>query len=329
MNGLTNMKKSTFRTRAGFAGLIGLLLLAPLAASNAADTNDLGSPAETAQLYSEDYARLVDAALPRFDGEVLGRRLAAVRAKYPGGHDPLRLRKISDIEALLGLPHGETGGTDYVATKTETYGISAASARVHYARNLEGEKPMDFAEAERSQRELEARHLDLLGRAGIDAGQVLFAKTGIMSLRTQAAGMPDESATLAADSVFTYALRNIDGLQVEGSEARIASRGAGDIVSLSLRWPAVLLHPQLTSFKLKSTDELKREALAEVARAANGAVVNVQMAVVLRPVKLDGRRVFVPSLKVGVLPREEAGAMFYVDLPQQQLAYDEGEIADR
>jgi hypothetical protein len=30
-----------------------------------------------------------------------------------------------------------------------------------------------------------------------------------------------------------------------------------------------------------------------------------------------------------VLPREEAGAMFYIDLPQQQLAYDDGAVDDR
>jgi hypothetical protein len=323
------MKNSTFRTRAGFLGLFGLLLLAPLAASSAADTSDLGSPAESAQLYSEDYARLVDTALPRYNTDVLGRRLATVRAKYPNGYDPLRLRKISDIEDVLGLPHSTAGGADFVSTKSATYGISQASGRVHYARNLEGQPPMDFAEAQRSQRELEARHLDLLAQVGIDREQVLFANTGVMSLRTQSIEMSDDKALLAADSVFTYALRNIDGLQIEGSEAKIASRGAGDVVGMSLRWPGVLLHPQLTSFKLKSADELKREALAEIERVANGAVVNVQMAVVLRPVKLDGRRVYVPSLKVGVLPREEAGAMFYVDLPQQQLAYDEGEVADR
>lgn len=323
------MKKSTFRTRAGFLGLFGLLLLAPLAASNAADTNDLGSPAESAQIYSEDYARLVDSALPRFDSELLGRRLATVRAKYPNGYDPLRVRKISDIEDVLGLPHSTTGGTDFVSTKTATYGISQSSGRVHYARNLEGQPPMDFKLAQQSQRELEARHLDLLAQVGIDRSQVLFANTGVMSLRTQSLEMSDDKALLAADSVFTYALRNIDGLQIEGSAAKIASRGAGDVVSMNLRWPGVLLHPQLTSFKLKSADVLKREVTAEVERVANRGVVNVQMAVVLRPVKLDGRRVFVPSLKVGVLPREEAGAMFYVDLPQQQLSYDDGEIADR
>lgn len=322
------MKISTIRTRIRFAALVGLLLLAPLA-GHAADMSDLGSPAESAQSYSEDYARLVDAALPKFNAETLGRRLAAVRAKYPDGHDPLRLRKIADIEGLLGLPHAATGGADFVTTGKATYGIRKDSGRVHYARNLEGQPPMDFAEAQRSQRELEARHLDLLAQAGVGREQVLFAKTGVMSLRTQAEGESDDRSTLAADSVFTYVLRSIDGLQVEGSEAKIASRGAGDIVGLNLRWPGVLLHPKLTSFKLKSAEELKREALAEVKRAANGAVVNVQMAVVLRPVRLDGRRVYVPSLKVGVLPREEAGAMFHVDLPQQPLAYDDGAVDDR
>jgi len=323
------MKTSTFRTRAGFLGLFGLMLLAPLAASSAADTNDLGSSAESAQLYSEDYTRLVDAALPTFNSELLGRRLATVRAKYPNGYDTLRLRKISDIEDVLGLPHSTAGGSDFVSTKTATYGISQSSGRVHYALNLEGKAPMDFAEAQRSQRELELRHLDLLAQVGIDRSQVLFANTGVMSLRTQSIEMSDDKAQLAADSVFTYALRNIDGLQIEGSAAKISSRGAGDVVGLDLRWPSVLLHPQLTSFKLKPADVLKREVLAEVERVANRNVVNVQMAVVLRPVKLDGRRVFVPSLKVGVLPRDEAGAMFYVDLPQQQLAYDDGEVADR
>ncbi|TDR47577.1 hypothetical protein DFR29_102237 [Tahibacter aquaticus] len=322
------MKTSTFRIRAGFFGLVGLLLLAPLASSQAADSNELGSPADTAQLYSEDYARLIEAALPPFRAELLARRLESVRLKYPDGYAPLKLRKISDLEALLGLPHADLTGSDYVANKTATYGIAKASGRVHFARNIEGEPPMAFADAQRSQREIEARHLDLLERAGIDAQQVLFKNTGVMALRTQGTDKPEDTAILTADSVFTYALRNIDGMQVEGSEAKLASRKGGDVVGLSLRWPSLLLHPQLTSFKLKSTDELKRELLAEVRKAANGAVVNVQMAVVLRPVKLDGRQVFVPSLKVGVLPKEEEGAMFYIDLPQQKLVYQEGEISD-
>lgn len=322
------MKTTKFRIRASFFGLVGLMLLAPLASAQTAPGNDLGSSAESAQLFSEDYSRLVDAAMPGFRSDVLARTIIAIRSKYPEGYDPLKLRKISDIEGLLGLPHSALSGSDFVTTKTETYGISKKSGRVHFARNLEGVPPMSFDAAQRSQREVEARHLDLLARAGIDTRQVLFKNTGVMALRTQSAEMPDEKAIHAADSVFTYALRNIDGLQVEGSEAKLASRDGGDLVGLSLRWPSVLLHPQLTSVKLKSTDELKREVLEQVKLAANGAVVNVQMAVVLRPVKLDGRQVFVPSLKVGVLPKEEAGAMFYVDLPQQKLIYSEGEISD-
>jgi hypothetical protein len=319
------MKNSTLKLRIALAAL---LLAAPLGASLAADINDLGSSPETAQLYSEDYARLVDAALPPFRAEVLARRLEAVRQKYPDGVDTLKLRKISDLESLLGLPHAALTGGDYVADKKVAYGVSATSGRVHFARNQEGQPPMAFEEAQRSQREIEARHLELLERAGIDAGQVLFKNSGVMSLRSQTPEMSDEQAILAADSVFTYALRSVDGLQVEGSQARLASRGGGDLVSLSLRWPAVRLHPQLTSFKLKSSDELKRELLPLVKQAAGGAVVNLQMAVVLRPVSLDGRPVFVPSLKVGVLPKEEAGALFYVDLPQQKLAYKEGEVSD-
>lgn len=321
------MKK--LRLCAGLAGLIGFGLLAPLASVSAAPAaSDLGSPADTAQLFSEDYARLIEATLPAFRSDELARRLTLLREKYPNGENTVTLRKLSDIEALLGLPHATSGGTDYVATKTHAYGISAASGRVHFARNLEGQPPMAFEEAQRSQREIEARHFELLQRAGISPAQVLFTNSGIVSLRTQSADMSDEKALLTADSVYTYALRSIDGLQVEGSEARLASRSGGDLVSLSLRWPALQLHPQLTSFKLKSADELKREILPQVKQAANGAVVNLQMAVVLRPVSLDGRRVFVPSLKVGVLPKEEAGAVFYVDLPQQALAYKENNVVD-
>lgn len=322
------MKNPLLPTRTAFAGLIGLLLLVPLTAAVAADGSDLGSPAASAQLYSDDYARLIDAALPTFRSEELGRRLEILRRKYPDGHDPLRLRKTSDIEELLGLPHATQGGADYVDVKTAVYGVSLQSGRVHYARNLEGQPPMAFDEAQRSRRELEARHLDLLARAGIDAQQVLFKNTGVMSLRSQSPEMAEADAVLAADSVFTYALRSIDGLQVEGSAAKIASRGGGEPVSLSLRWPALRLHPQLTSFKLKSAAELKREILPLVKQAAGDGAVNLQMAVVLRPVSLDGRLVYVPSLKIGVLPKDEAGALFYVDLPQQVLAYTEGERSD-
>jgi hypothetical protein len=323
------MITNKLRLRASLIGLIGFSLIAPLAAANAAPANDLGSPADTAQLFSEDYARLIEATLPAFRSEELARRLVLLREKYPNGDDSITLRKISDIESLLGLPQATTGGTDYIATKTHTYGISAKSGRVHFARNLEGQPPMAFEEAQRSQREIEARHFELLERAGISPAKVLYTNSGIVSLRTQSADMSDDKALLAADSVYTYALRSIEGLQVDGSEARLASRSGGDLVSLSLRWPAMQLHPQLTSFKLKSAEELKREILPQVKLLSNGAVVNLQMAVVLRPVSLDGRRVFVPSLKVGVLPKEEAGAVFYVDLPQQKLEYKENEVVDR
>lgn len=321
------MKTTTLLNRAALCGLLGLLTLAP-GMAGAADQNDLGSPAASAQLFSEDYERLIDAALPTFRSDELGRRLETLRRKYPDGHDPLKLRKINDIENLLGLPQGASGGSDYVDAGTSVYGVSLRSGRVHYARNLEGQPPMAYDEAERSRRELEARHLDLLARAGIDAQQVLFKETGIVSLRSQTKDMSDDDSLLAADSVYTYALRSIDGVQVEGSQARVASRGGGDLVGLSLRWPAMRLHPQLTSFKLKGADEIKRELLPAVKAAANGATVNLQMAVVLRPVNADGRRVYLPSLKVGVLPKAEAGAVFYVDLPQQKLAYSEGERVD-
>jgi hypothetical protein len=277
---------------------------------------------------SEDYAALVERAFPPFDGAVLSRRLATIRRAYPEGYDTVNVRKIEDLEALLGLPHSAVNGGDYVATEKATYGISATSGRIHYARNIDAEPPMAFDLAQRTQRDIEARHVELLAKMGIDAKQVLFANTGILSLRTQERGAPEESAKLQADAVFTYALREIDGLQVEGSEAKLASRDGG-LVNLSLRWPAMQLHPELADFSLKSGDELKREVLAQVEAAANRSPVSVRMAVVLRPVKVRSGRVFVPSIKVGVMPKEEAGAIFYVDLPRQALVYDEGEVTDK
>lgn len=316
--------KNIQRTRL-VLGVAALFALAPLAHAE----SDLGSPAETAQIVSEDYKGLVERAFPRFDGDVLGRRIATIRRAYPEGYDTVTVRKIGDLESLLGLPHSALTGGDFVATTEGTYGISATSGRIHFARNVDELPPMAFDDAQRAQREIEARHAGLLAKVGIDAKQVLFANTGILSLRSQERGAPEESAKLQADAVFTYALREIDGLQVEGSEAKLASRSDGELVNLSLRWPAMRVHPELTDFSLKSTDELKREVLAHVETSANRSPVSVRMAVVLRPVKARTGQVFVPSLKVGVMPKEEAGEVFYIDLPRQQLAYDEGEVTDK
>jgi hypothetical protein len=141
---------------------------------------------------------------------------------------------------------------------------------------------------------------------------------------------PVEETKPVVDVIATYALRALEGLMVEGSVVKIASKRSGKYESFSLVWPMFRYHPDLQSFDLRERDALVREIESRVTDVVNNdEEVNVLMAVVLRPVMVDGGRVFVPSLRVGVLPNDgQAGAMFYVDLAKATLEYDDGAAED-
>ena len=67
------------------------------------------------------------------------------------------------------------------------------------------------------------------------------------------------------------------------------------------------------------------EVLGKITKTQRAkSLVNVRMAVVLRPVKMirNGRLVFIPAIKVGVYSKSgEAGNLFYVDLSKTKFRY--------
>lgn len=322
--------------------ILQLLAAAALALGSAPATlaadNDLGSGPDAAAFFTKDYAKAVDAAYPRFDSARLTERLEAIRKLPAAQLDPLKLRTLPQLESALQVARATPRkGSDYVSNDQYAARMEAASGRVRLVKKSAALLPVAYDEAARVKERVGKDHQEFLAKIGLDQSQILFLQTGLTSLRDDKAVVAGDTAPAAprndqdgalVDGVFTYALRSVDGIMVEGSVAKLTSAASGELIGVDLRWPALAYHPALRSLALKDADTMKKAILAHVEQAANGEEVSVQMAVVLRPVKISGRRAYVPALRVGMLPRTSEGEMFFVDLPRQALKYDADNLAD-
>ena len=293
--------------------------------------NDLGTPVEASQLKTENYEQGVEAAFPRYADQQLMQRLEAIVKKYPQGFDPIKIRDLRAVAQFFGAP-APTLSPNQLSYESEQlmYEVEPQMGKVYFYRNLEAAQPMPLREAEKLKARVALEHEEILTKIGVDRTQILFKQTSFIlheGSTNPVLGSLKQSEPVV-DSTFTYALRSLNGIMVEGSSVKIASKGLGKIETVNLAWPRFQFHSDLKRMVIKDKNLLKREVLAKVKESASGKV-NIKMAVVLRPVFLGQQQVFVPALRVGVMPTTgEAGDLFYVDLPRQQLSYREGELSD-
>jgi hypothetical protein len=303
--------------------------------TNANANASLGSSDAAAILVTSNYAKAFEQAIPSVDLATLEKIIVGLLAKYAAGFDPLKIRTPQDIARLLALPPERSRpGSEFVVNHTGShyYGIDTQSSRVVFASRPNGMESLTFADAEGMHNDIRKAHLDLLAAIGIDASQLLFDQTLFLLAHPDTA--PPQRARVAknqVEGIFTYALRSLDGVQVEGSYVKLVSRRANELVSMDIVWPTVKLHPGITYPKPKNPEALRREILPEVGKRAGGQKISLLMAIVLRPVLLKRDRVFVPSIKVGLISEDDgsdAGSVFYVDLLRNKLPYDAEDVDD-
>ncbi|NJO14443.1 MAG: hypothetical protein HC877_01465 [Thioploca sp.] len=293
------------------------------------DQSKFGTSTDYSESYTEDYANGVELAFPHYKNEELGRFLATIVNSE--SFDPIKIRSLREIESFFALPPIDLKeGQLAIETEQYAYEIDPTNGGVYFHEKQKEEKSLPLPTAEELKDRFSSFHNTFLENIGIDSSQILYKETSFTLL--QAISNPEmdpiEETIPVVDSIFTYALRSLDGFIVEGSYAKIVSNDFNQIETLELVWPRFQLYPQLADFCsrnncfLKDQEELKRQILAKVKQSANGNEVNIKMAVVLRPI-LNGY--FTPSMRVGVMPNNnEAGEIFYVELIDQEYP-DENE----
>ena len=314
--------------------VLGTAIMLSLSAETMARVeNPYGSPADAAGIFTRDYRKGIEAAFPQYDPRQLQEKLEVIAKTQGGREDPVRLRTLEAIEDLFGLaPADRKSGDNVVETRRVYYEADRDLGTAYYYRDMETLAPLPYRKAVGLRDAVAGEHQALLDKIGIGKDEIFYTETFFMMLQssTDPEAGPVEETKPVVDVIATYVLRALEGLMVEGSAVKIASKRSGKVEMLGFDWAPFRFHPALQRFDLRERDALVREIESRVTDVVNSdEEVNVLMAVVLRPVLVDGGRVFVPSLRVGVLPNDgQAGAMFYVDLPKTTLDYDDGAAED-
>ncbi|MBT3980165.1 MAG: hypothetical protein HOE90_02365 [Bacteriovoracaceae bacterium] len=304
-----------------------LIILTTLVAVSAHAENDLGTRKEVSEKFNREYDQAVVEAFPSFKSAVIQRRLQSIQKKYLRGFDPLKIKNFTTLQKTFRFPIQDIrpGQTFVEKEKVFAYELDRSSGRLYIHKNMEKVPPMKKILAQRQLKQVKKQHDQLMTRLGIDRSQLLFTETNFMLLQTgPAPGGNQRPSAVMVDSFFTYAVRAIDGLMVDGSFVRLNSKNAKTLYGVDITWPKFSFHPALKNFELKKNQLL----IGEISRIVNqtmvkGDKINVKMAMVLRPVWTGRTLHYIPSMKVGVHSgKGEAGNMFYVDVLKQRVKYD-------
>jgi hypothetical protein len=335
------MKMAIQALRRIWRSICGLVLLGALAlsaqaasdpklglATNATANRAFGSSDAAAMLVTSDYNKAVDTAWPPVTQSQLEQAIAGLLSSPPGQRDPLTLKSGNDVAKLLGISAdaSDVRRDQLVVNEARRYyyGIDKRTERVAYARSATGLKPVDASDA-RNTKEIRDRHEQLLTSVGIDRSQ-LFLDRSVLVFAGSDSVLPRAAAGKRhPEAMLTYALRALNGMHVDGSYAKLVSDGARELMILDIVWPGVELHPGIKDSNCRAIAALRREIVSKTARIAGGSKVTVLMSVVLRPVRVNSALVFIPAMKVGVMPYADGNdeaVTFYADLPRAALSYD-------
>jgi hypothetical protein len=290
---------------------------------NGVMASELGSPAETHEALSNDYAQLVERALPKFDRAILKSKFEGVIKKYPRGLDTIKVRSLGDVERLMKLnvqQHAPT--TKAFRQEGLAYEVHPEKGKIQFFHEIT--QPLSLSKAQGLQRlpEFTRRHEALIEQLGVTKEQTFFKNTSL--LMSQGSTNPQAGPVKKTDpivrGVTTHVVRAIDGIIVEGSSAKITSFSADKINSVRLKWPGLRFHPGIKSYEVKSQQNLKLAIADRVRTIAGRERANVKMAVVLLPISEGETSYMVPVMKVAV--RTDAageGVVFYEGLLTQAL----------
>ena len=277
------------------------------------------------------FSSAIAAAIPTYEDAELSKYLTEVYRQSRREKQTLNLNSYEQMQRTFGLPLKYISSKiKYVESDQQTkngplyaYGISPKTGEAFLQKNVDQIKSMPMENGERLIPIVSRSHDSIITRLGISQRDFLFKETSILAIGSQS--KKGDKGTVLADSFLTYGLRKYKGLMVEESFIKVYSKNTKVFEGLDISWPVLRFHPQMKNFKLKNKKELMKEVLGKISKTQQPkSLINVRMAVVLRPVKINrnGSLVFIPSVKVGVYSKSgEAGNLFYVDLSKTKFRY--------
>jgi hypothetical protein len=307
---------------------------------------ELSSPSVARKAFSAQYPSLVKSAYPTVTRDALASKIAAIATREKTlekkQRDPVGSVGLESVQQMLSLSRdGVKASEDSLKSRDYTLRVDKKRGEILFSNTRAdlfkvGKKPKETITAA----ELEKRITGVHGK-----NRTLLADLG---LRPEDSIVPDKPTPLIGQGftdekgesrptgnpvlhgTITYVHRQFDGMLVEGSHAKTMSKPDGELVAMDVQWPEFRLHPQMTSFKVRQQDAVEKEIVKTLDKRFNGRAVNVNQAVVLRPVEYEGTVVYVPSMRVAASARlveeDSAGQVFYVDLDDEKLQYKELEI---
>ncbi|MBF0313557.1 MAG: hypothetical protein HQK52_09080 [Oligoflexia bacterium] len=292
--------------------------------------SSLGSPAASGNAVSTDYDSLIKGAFPTFQAAELESKLTTIIARSATSLVGIDNIVIKDLEGGLKFFNLESSGerlnpNTFIGTNHDLF-VNRSRGVVQMFDKRAVSKLLTDSELSLLMPKLKTQHLGMLKKVGVRDDEVLFLETAPMKVQTAKGGPSGFEKVLPAvvDEVATYVMRKSGDLLVEDSFVRLASNNERELRMLDLRWPALKTHTALKQMRVKSKDVLIREIATKTRLSAAGQKIGIRMAVVLRPVLAEGKVVYIPAMKVGVMPQDgETGEIFFVDLHSENLAYSE------
>jgi hypothetical protein len=299
---------------------LGLAAAAPVGAAD----SPLGSSAEAAGRFSDRYAEVVRAALPRVDAAELAKLMERVKAAA-AEEKPLAVGNAQELEKFFSFrARGRARTTDFVDVGDAVYRLDPASGRIYVAWRTGDLKPVSREAFAPQLKEIRSTHEALTRRLGIPPQEIMF--TDFREILSETDGHPvlqnGVIGKIQSEGATTTLLRAVGGVLVEGSYLRMSSANAKTYWLVDARWPALRLADGALR-GLRSPQDVLEAIVNRVTTNAGGVPVSVLMAVVLRPVDPAKPTEFVPTLKIGVRPksvktkdgyRTDAGEIYYSDL---------------
>ena len=299
------------------------LLILPGLMFSVVSANDLGSPAESRTMMSNDYDKLIDAAFPKYEGPALKAKFEAVVKKYPQGIDTIKVRSLGDIEKLLNLKTQQHAPEMKMFRQEDmAYDVHPEKGKVKFLRGVK--QPMVLSKQAGMQRlpEFTRLHEDFLEKIGVPKDQIFYKETSL--LMSQSSTSPQEGSVRKNEPVVagvsTYVVRAVDGIIVEGSSAKVTTLSDRGIDAVKLKWPRFRISPSIDNFETKDRASLKSKIADRVRTIAGKGKANVKMAVVLLPVATGDSYDMVPVMKVAVMTENSGeGVIFYENLLKQEV----------
>ncbi|MBL6990022.1 MAG: hypothetical protein ISR65_09600 [Bacteriovoracaceae bacterium] len=310
---------------------IGIVFLVGFVSTSFAE-NDLGSPKEAHSFFTKDYSKGVEIAFPRYQTQRLQAKLKVIAARHSRGSSRLKVSNLKELAATFKIRLRDSRG-EYFEDKQNTLEAISNLGKMYMHKNQDNLGAMSMTAAKRELPNVRRLHIDTMKKIGINPQQLLFFQTDFMLMQGRTnpkLSNQNKETPVVVDSTFSYGLRQIEGIMVEESHVKLFSKNQKSVGTLDTVWPTFKFHPRLRSFALQSKQALMKSILQKVKMATRGNEVSIKMAVVLKPVKVERKVVFVPALKVGIMPTNgEAGELFYVDLNREKAQYQNEETSDK